>query len=341
MKIVVDINHPAHVHFFKNFIWEMEKRGHEILVTASEKEMTYKLLNAYNIKFIPLGSYGKSIFQILINIPIMDYKLLRKVRDFHPDFFLGLGSIRAAHVSKILSKPYIAIEDAEHTKLQNWLYRPFANIILSSYTFKGNYGKKHLKYQGFDELAYLHPKYFNQNNEDLNITKEKYIVIRMVSWATSHDINQSGLNFQSDSDLMDFIQNFEKQGLSVRISSEKKLPDKFEKYSLKTPPDKIHSVLCNAEMYIGEGATMAAEAAVLGIPSIYVSTISLGYISELKEKFELVYTCLGYKNVITLANELLRDKTMKERHKRNRERLLTECIDPTNYLVKLVESCKG
>ena len=24
-KILVDIGHPAHVHFFKNFIWEMEK----------------------------------------------------------------------------------------------------------------------------------------------------------------------------------------------------------------------------------------------------------------------------------------------------------------------------
>jgi hypothetical protein len=30
MKIVVDINHPAHVHFFKNFIWEMEERGHQV-----------------------------------------------------------------------------------------------------------------------------------------------------------------------------------------------------------------------------------------------------------------------------------------------------------------------
>jgi predicted glycosyltransferase len=25
MKIVVYINHPANVHYFKNFIWEMQK----------------------------------------------------------------------------------------------------------------------------------------------------------------------------------------------------------------------------------------------------------------------------------------------------------------------------
>ena len=27
MRIVVDINHPAHVHYFKNFIWEMQKKA--------------------------------------------------------------------------------------------------------------------------------------------------------------------------------------------------------------------------------------------------------------------------------------------------------------------------
>ena len=48
MRIVVDINHPAHVHYFKNFIWEMEKRGHAILITASEKDISYRLLDAYD-----------------------------------------------------------------------------------------------------------------------------------------------------------------------------------------------------------------------------------------------------------------------------------------------------
>jgi len=29
MRIVVDINHPAQVHYFKNFIWEMGKKEKE------------------------------------------------------------------------------------------------------------------------------------------------------------------------------------------------------------------------------------------------------------------------------------------------------------------------
>lgn len=37
MKILIDMGHPAHVHFWKNFIWEMEKQGHEFKVVVREK----------------------------------------------------------------------------------------------------------------------------------------------------------------------------------------------------------------------------------------------------------------------------------------------------------------
>jgi hypothetical protein len=29
MNILVDIGHPAHMHFFKNFLWDMQKKGHD------------------------------------------------------------------------------------------------------------------------------------------------------------------------------------------------------------------------------------------------------------------------------------------------------------------------
>ena len=102
MKIVVDINHPAHVHVFKNFIWEMEKRGHEILITATEKDVASKLLNNYGFDYINLGSYGNSSIKKLLNIPSMDLKMYRVVKNFKPDCIVGLASICASHVSKML-----------------------------------------------------------------------------------------------------------------------------------------------------------------------------------------------------------------------------------------------
>jgi hypothetical protein len=52
MKILIDMGHPAHVHFFKNTIWELEKRGHQVKVTARDKDVTLKLLEAYGIPYV-------------------------------------------------------------------------------------------------------------------------------------------------------------------------------------------------------------------------------------------------------------------------------------------------
>ena len=51
MKIVVDINHPSHIHYYRNFINGMTERGHKILITASEKDITYNLLNSYGYDY--------------------------------------------------------------------------------------------------------------------------------------------------------------------------------------------------------------------------------------------------------------------------------------------------
>jgi predicted glycosyltransferase len=44
MKILIDIGHPAHVHYFRNFIKLMEQKGHSFLIIAKNHNITYKLL---------------------------------------------------------------------------------------------------------------------------------------------------------------------------------------------------------------------------------------------------------------------------------------------------------
>ena len=65
MKILIDINHPAHVHLFKNFAWKMEKEGHSILFTCREKEFEVFLLNKYNFTYKSFGKkYSSKIGKI-------------------------------------------------------------------------------------------------------------------------------------------------------------------------------------------------------------------------------------------------------------------------------------
>ena len=49
MKFLIDINHPAHVHFFRNPIKLLIDRGHEVMVTSRDKEMALDLLEELGI----------------------------------------------------------------------------------------------------------------------------------------------------------------------------------------------------------------------------------------------------------------------------------------------------
>jgi predicted glycosyltransferase len=52
MKIIVDIGHPAHVHFFKYTMRNLQKKGHQIKICVRERENIVKtLLNTYNFPF--------------------------------------------------------------------------------------------------------------------------------------------------------------------------------------------------------------------------------------------------------------------------------------------------
>jgi len=342
MRIVVDLNHPADVHLFKNFIHIMKNRGHNILITASKKEVSIELLNLYNFEYINLGSYGKSLFNKLRNIPKLDYKMYKAVKNFNPDLFLGADSVRAPHVACFMGKPSISFEDTEHQKEQHLLYVPFTTKILTSSCFKKNFGTKQIRYNGYHELAYLHPNYFKPNPEvlhELGLSEsDSYTIIRFVSWDASHDIWQSGIHNKKD-----LVKMLEQYG-RVFITSEAKLDVELEKYKLKISPDKLHDLLYYATLYIGEGATTASECAVLGTHAIYVNSLRLGYTDEEEERYGLVYNFSNKENikkkVFDKALELLNNPNLKQEGKIKRENLVNDKIDVTAFMVQFVEQYK-
>lgn len=337
MKIVVDINHPAHVHYFKNFIWEMERKGHEILITASEKDVTYKLLNNYGFDYINLGGYGSSLIKKLINIPILDLKMYNIVKNFKPDIFIGAGSIRAAHVSFFLRKKCINFEDTEHSMEQIRLYLPFVDAVCTPSCFKKDLGRKQIKFNGYLELASLHPNYFTPNPavlDEIGLSKDDiFIILRFVSWGASHDFGQHGLN-----NKIKLIKELEKHG-RVLITSEGNLDKDLEKYKIKISPEKMHDLMYYASLYVGEGATMATESAILGTPSIYVSSLTgtMGNFIELEQKYGLIFSYSESNEAMKKAVELVQKPQIKKEWSKKRETLLKDKIDVTGFMVWFIE----
>ena len=63
----------------------------------------------------------------------------------------------------------------------------------------------------------------------------------------------------------------------------------LKQYQLSINPIEIHDVLSFADLFIGEGATMASESAIMGTPSIYVNSLTAGTTLEDQEKGPFIY----------------------------------------------------
>ena len=338
MKIVVDINHPAHVHFFKNFIWEMEERGHQVVITASQKDLAYTLLQKYGFTYIPLGCYGSSLVKKVANVPILDLKMYRMIKNFDPDLFLGFGSIRTAHVSKIMRKPCINFDDDEYSYPY---YHFFADAICGFSGFKIA-GPKVIKINGFKEIAYLHPNHFKPNPAILETSgispNEKFTLVRFVSWNAFHDVGKKGFDAPSKINLIKELSEYS----TVFISSEAPLPEELERYRLPIPPENIHDLLYYATLLVSDSQTMTTEAAVLGTPAVrsnsFVGKNDMGNFIELEKNYNLIFNCEPEETALKAAVRILDMPDAKGEWAKKREKLLNDKIDVTAFMVWFIEN---
>lgn len=332
MKILIDIGHPAHVHYFRNFIRLMILDGHKIHVTSRDKEVTFDLLKKYSIPFTSRGRGGKGLLGKLFYILLADIKLIRVGLEFKPDILLSFASMYAAHASFFLRRPHIAFDDTEHSRFEIFLYKPFTKTILNPYCFKKDFGEKQIRFNGFMELSYLRPEYFKPDETILSklnlVNDEPFVLLRFVSWDAGHDIGEAGF---SRIEKLELVKELSKQ-IKIFISSEGNLPEEIEQFRLPISPEKLHDVLYYSTLYIGEGATTASECSMLGTPAIYVNSLSAGTLEE-QEKLGLL---LGFRNhygVLEKAIELLNTPGYKAETIRRKEFMLKKTIDVTAFMV--------
>jgi len=338
MHILCDVSHPAHVHFFRNAIDTWRERGHHVTIVSRKKDITTQLLDLYGYEHTCLSHLRHGKIGLALELFEHEGRLLWMSRENRPDIFLEVAGSFIVHAAAILRRPSIVFYDTEHAKLSNGITYPFATAICTPSCYIGDLGKKHVRYSGYQELAYLHPNYFTPNAQildELGIqNNEPFFVVRFISWEASHDIGHGGFTLENKRDL---VHHLSKLG-RVLITSERELPEEFEPYRLSVSPIKIHDLLSFCSLYIGEGATMAAEASILGTPSIYVNTLSAGTIEELVNKYELLYRFTDGKAAVEKAVELAADSNAKTNQSKKRQRFIDDKIDVTAWMVEYVES---
>jgi len=322
MKILIDINHPAHVHYFRNFIKIMEALGHSFVVTNRDDELINYLLDFYKIEHITRNkrkNNAGSKFQTLLYLIKMTYYVWHHARREKVDAFLGFGSSSCAISGFLLRKPSVILDDTEHNHLNHSIYKRFATVILTPFYFNKLIRKDQVTFDAYIEQLYLQKR---DNKE-----KGNYIFIRFIAYSAGHDskVNITELEEKREKLITLLSKNHE-----LIISCEDdKLKEKYKSFQGNYKPEEMHEIMRKAQLVISEGATMASEAGIIGTPYIYTNPLMVGYIIEQEKNFNNCFI-LNYDKIIDMYKQDPNFFTKKIKNNNNQVYL-----NPTELLVWL------
>jgi predicted glycosyltransferase len=342
MKVMISISHPAWAHQFHHIINILKKRGHEVKVLLIKKDKNWEILDQYGIEYTVVGEgTGKGKIDKACILFISIIRHLKEAIKFKADVLIGRPSPMMAITAFLTGKKNIVYSDTERSKESLFFTKLFSYKILTPMMYRRDFGKKQMRVETFKELFYLHPNYFKPNPEDLKLVGlkpgEKFSYVRFVAWNASHDLGYKG--FTNDQ-KMEIIKHLEKYG-KVILSTEQDLPKEYDKYIKKVPHTKLHSIMSQAQLYVGEGLTMAFECNMMGVHSIFTSELSSGAGDEMEQKYGLLYSIDNRGTMVDETkkkiDELLSQENIRKIGEEKRKKLLSDKKDFNKWWVDYLE----
>ena len=340
MKILIDINHPAHVHYFRNFIKLMETKGHRFCVINRDSKMINQLLDYYGIHHYIRNKRPdkKGTVSSLANLLKMVVWCIRKSFKFRPDLYVGFGSSACAITSRLFNKPCILMDDTEHNGMNHKLYLPCCSSVLTPFYFKkdlGNRGKQ-ISFNAYVEQLYLHSSQYKKEKDvlyELGVKPNEYVLIRYIAYDAHHDLKVHPISAETKKSIVKEIA----KRYRVFVSLEKGVDDPFyDDYVLRISPEKMHDLEASAKFMVTEGATMASESFVHGVPFLYINPLKCGNIDYECENYP--HRCFQTTNGDE-AMEIIRQlMNLNINGDVEKEKVEKQTINPTDYLTWFVEN---
>jgi predicted glycosyltransferase len=155
-----------------------------------------------------------------------------------------------------------------------------------------------------------------------------------VSWQAVHDRQERGLSVKQKRHLIELLQ---RRG-RVLISAEAPLTPDLADLAVRGPVEQIHHLIAHARLVVGESATMSSEAAVLGVPAVFIATTGRGYTDDEERRYGLVrhFTENQYDMALSAIDEILAKPALA--WQAARQRLLDEKIDVTAWMTDYFET---
>jgi predicted glycosyltransferase len=285
----VDIDNAPHVLVLRPIIAELQRRGHQVEITARDYGQTIPLLEMYGMRFRRIGTHGgKSMVKKYISLLTRSVALFFYAMGKRFDLVFCHGTRAVYLPAKFLRIPLVILCDYEYTSLPVFMARwitlqLFPDIIpLAAYLKPGINPQRLCGYPGVKEDLYVHdtapdPSFLVENGMD---PRKVIIIMRPPATMAHYAVPESETFFYR---ILDFLcmQNTVQILLLPRTPAQE---DEVRTYKQERDlvnlfiPDRVHDgpgmVKC-ADIIVSGGGTMNREAATIGMPvySIYQGPI--------------------------------------------------------------------
>ena len=337
MRILVDLNHPVDVNFFKNAIALLAKQhGCSIEITLQPRGKLVPILQRElpDYHFTPIGMFRKSMAAKVLGLACRFPRFLNHVRRGKYDVVMSFGGTGICHATYILRKPSVIFDDDIEFGIGFYPYKPFATRLVMPAHIPVR-GKNVVKYKGFKELAYLHPNYFKANEgalQEYGLRPGEYVFVREVS-----KISMNYAHLETGQ-LAEVCRHLRTLGLKVILSLEdKSLTDRFASdcIILQEPVTDIYSLMHSALLTVSSGDTMARESCLTGTPVIYTGGRYMSVNTELIRK-GIFFEPDAEHTVMQLVSMIIEQNIKEKTREIMQQALLNEWEDTTEVIVRNV-----
>lgn len=337
MKILVDLNHPVDVNFFKNAIklWSTQ-HGCQVDISLQPRGKLVAILGSElpGYRYTSMGTFQKTMARKLLMHAWRFPQFLNHVRRGRYDVATSFGGIVVSHATWLLRKPSVIFDDDIEYGIGYWPYKPFATRLLLPAQIPAS-GHNIMRYKGFKELAYLHPNYFRPDQGALaeyGLEPSGYVFVREVSKVSG---NYAHLETGG---LAGVCARVRERGLRVVLSLEdKSLSDQFSPHCtiLQEPVKDIYSLMHFARLTISSGDTMARESCLAGTPVIYTGGRFMSVNTELTRKGIFFEPDPG-RPTMDLVNMIIEQNAKEKTRQVLQQALSSEWEDTTRVIVSNV-----
>ncbi|MEM6942157.1 MAG: DUF354 domain-containing protein [Pseudomonadota bacterium] len=306
-RILIDIVHPADVLFFRHPILRLTEAGHEIRILSREKDVAAQLLDDFALPHRQVSQAGHGILGLGFELLRRDAALLAEALRFKPHVLTGFGAVAAAHAGFLLRIPSIAFYDSDQPMLQTRITWPVVTRLVVPEAFDGRIAAgRTLRLAGTKELSFFHPRRFTPDRNAalaLGLDPDRpNLLLRLVAMRANHDIGKAGWSPEAVTEITAALAQEGVVHLSAEAGAEigaeagsgavQSGPVTADRRLNKTgprlrpyrgPAKAIHQLMAQCRLVAGQSATMAAEAAVLGVPALYAGPDRPGYVRALAD----------------------------------------------------------